>query len=179
MAEPSRWCGVMDCMWWRLFSFVEGCTIFIDIYISVCSHLSFEFKFVSVCVLKFKFNKSFKSVSHNPNPNVCQHHVQACHLHLPLVRSDWSECGVSDFGCSECNIHFIHNESVVQSPRNDFYLSHTATLLFDKNLAIYQRTMKHQPLPCPITFETVEVFLTLANSLRAMAEFDKKLSFNV
>ena len=96
---------------------------------------------------------------------------------FPLCGVTGLKVGVCDFGCSECNIHFILNESVEQSPRNEFYSSHTDAPRFERNLVIYNRTMKHQPLPRPIPFETVEVFLSLANSLRAMAEFDNELSF--
>ena len=97
---------------------------------------------------------------------------------FPLCGVTGLKVGVSDFGSSNCNVRFIHEGSVVPSPRNEFYSSHTDALRFDENLAIYQRTMMSQPLPRPVPFETTEAFLSLANSLRAMKEFQRNVTFD-
>ena len=77
---------------------------------------------------------------------------------------------VSDFGSSNCKVHFIQERSHYPSPRNGFYCVDDDINRYKENVVTYHDVMKKQPYIDPVTIETMEAFLSIGNSNRAILE---------
>jgi hypothetical protein len=78
--------------------------------------------------------------------------------------------GVSDFGSSNCKVYFVQERSHYPSPRNGFFCVDDDINRYKENVVTHRTVMNSQPVIDPVPFETIEAFLSLGNSNRAIME---------
>jgi len=78
---------------------------------------------------------------------------------------------VSDFGYSDSTVYFIQEKSHHPSPRNGFYCVDEDINRYKENMLTHRRVVNEGVVMIdPVSIETLEAFLSLGNSNRALLE---------